>query len=113
MNLNTKYINSEKTVSLFEGSDKVLFIGDSITHGGGYEYFIYIYYITRFPYMKITFKNKGLSGDSTSGAISRFGWDIFEADANKAVIMFGMNDLGRLLHTQSITKENIHVISGY
>lgn len=82
----------------FKDGDTVCFVGDSITHGGGYPAYIMEYYVTRFPKAKINFLNKGISGDSAHGGVKRYEWDILADKPNKASIMMGMNDVGRSLY---------------
>ncbi|MFA7004770.1 MAG: hypothetical protein WC429_12070, partial [Verrucomicrobiia bacterium] len=50
----------------FKDGDRICFIGDSITHGGGFGYHsqIALFYATRFPQMRIGYWNCGISGDS-------------------------------------------------
>lgn len=79
----------------FVDGDRVAFIGDSITHSGSYHAFVYTYYLTRFPDLRVTFYNCGISGDSAGGANARFDWDILPTRPTAATIMLGMNDVGR------------------
>ncbi|MBL8995541.1 MAG: SGNH/GDSL hydrolase family protein, partial [Spirochaetia bacterium] len=79
----------------FREGDRVAFIGDSITHGGIYFAWVNEFYLTRFPSEKIIFINNGISGDTASGANSRFDWDIMTGKPNAAAIMLGMNDVNR------------------
>lgn len=84
----------------FHDGDRVCFIGDSITAGGGYSSQILLFYITRFPGMRLESFNCGISGDVASGGVTRYGWDIATNKPTVAVVMFGMNDVGRLLYTE-------------
>ncbi len=79
----------------FQKGDTVAFIGDSITHGGSYTAQILLYYATRFPDRKFTAYNCGISGDTASGALLRYAWDIEPHHPTVATIMLGMNDVGR------------------
>lgn len=87
-------------VEKFRDGDRVCFIGDSITAGGGYSSQILLFYITRFPGMRVESFNCGISGDVASGGVMRYGWDISPNKPTVAVVMFGMNDVGRLLYTE-------------
>lgn len=75
-------------------------IGDSITHWGHYFAFLNEYYATRYPNANIVLLNKGLSGDSASGVISRLDWDVFNESnslygaCDEITLMIGMNDSG-------------------
>ena len=41
--------NAQKTPSPFQRGDRVVFLGNSITEGGHYHSYIWLYYITHFP----------------------------------------------------------------
>jgi len=84
----------------FKDGDRICFIGDSITHGGGFGYHsqIALFYATRFPQMRIGYWNCGISGDSASGAVRRYTWDIAPHKPTGATLMLGMNDVGRNLY---------------
>ena len=89
-----------KEAVTFKNGDRVCFIGDSITHGGGFGYHsqIVLFYMTRFPETRIGFWNCGISGDSAAGAVKRYGWDIAPHKPTVATIMLGMNDVSRGLY---------------
>ena len=59
-------------VPMFQDGERVCFVGDSITHGGGYHSFVYLYYLTRYPAREIRIWNKGISGDQTYHVLQRF-----------------------------------------
>jgi lysophospholipase L1-like esterase len=82
----------------FRDGDRVCFIGDSITHGGNYHSFIFLFYATRFPERQIEVFNCGISGDSAGGAVRRFDWDIAAHEPTVSTIMLGMNDVNRGLY---------------
>ncbi|MCX6900196.1 MAG: SGNH/GDSL hydrolase family protein [Verrucomicrobia bacterium] len=89
-----------KAAVKFKDGDRVCFIGDSITHGGGFGYHsqIALFYATRFPQMRIGYWNCGISGDSAAGAVKRYVWDIAPHKPTVATIMLGMNDVSRNLY---------------
>ncbi len=80
-------------------------IGDSITHGGSYYAWVYLYYATRFPDQELHVANCGVSGDTTWGTNKRYDWDIVPTSPTTATIMLGMNDVGRNLYGQDETPE--------
>lgn len=82
----------------FQKGDTVCFIGDSITHGGKYQAYVYLYYVTRFPDAEIKMVNCGISGDSAGGACRRLDWDILVHKPTAATVLLGMNDVGRTLY---------------
>jgi len=79
----------------FENGDRVVFFGDSITHGGTYHLYLRDYYYTRYPGKEFTFINRGLSGDSAAGALKRLGADVLPLRPLRVTVHFGMNDIGR------------------
>ena len=79
----------------FEDGDTVVFLGDSITHGGRYHEFIADFYRTRYPARRIRFVNSGIGGDSAIGAQKRLAEDVAEYHPTHVAIHFGMNDIDR------------------
>ncbi len=79
-------------------NDRWLAIGDSITHDGDYPRFIECFYLTRFPTSNFHYANAGISGDTASGGLNRFEWDIAPQKPTVATINFGMNDVSRGLY---------------
>lgn len=79
----------------FKNGDRVVFLGDSITHHGQYMEQIALYYATRFPEADIWFSNSGQSGDVVSGAMRRLERDVFAKKPTVVAVMFGMNDVRR------------------
>lgn len=80
------------SVPTFKQNDRVVFIGDSITHGGRYHADVYLFYATRFPQEPFKIYNCGISGDTAFAANHRFVSDILIHRPNIAAIMLGMND---------------------
>lgn len=82
----------------FEHEDVVVFIGDSITHGGSYHTNLALFYATRFPNKHVKYVNGGISGDTSMGTLARFDRDIAIHQPSVATVMLGMNDVGRYLY---------------
>ena len=78
---------------LFVKGDNWCVIGDSITHGGAYHKYIYLYYATRFPNARFDLFNCGVGGDTATGTLSRMNTDILAHKPTIAIIMLGMNDV--------------------
>ena len=72
--------------------DRWCAVGDSITHGGDWTRFIFLYYVTRFPEKRSQFVNCGIGGDTAPGAVRRFAWDIAPKQPAFVTVMFGVND---------------------
>ncbi len=91
-------VASAEQIEPFKDEHTVVFIGDSITHGGQYHIDLALFYATRFPNKKIQFVNAGISGDTSVGTLKRFEKDIALHQPNVATIMLGMNDVRRELY---------------
>ena len=72
--------------------DRVIFIGDSITHQCLYTQYVEDYFFTRYPNVKIKFRNAGISGDRAQDALDRFDDDIAPFKPTVATVLLGMND---------------------
>ena len=83
-----------RTAEPFQNGDRVVFVGDSITRGGGYHAFVQLFYATRFPDRNIQYFNCGHSGGAAGDTLRRLGWDILAHHPTAATVMFGMNDMG-------------------
>jgi lysophospholipase L1-like esterase len=91
----------------FASGDTVAFVGDSITHGGYYPDYLYLFYATRFPQRKITFFNCGISGDTADGTLKRLDGDVLSHKPTVATIMLGMNDVNRGLYDPANTESDL------
>ncbi|RVU01639.1 hypothetical protein EOD41_06670 [Mucilaginibacter limnophilus] len=79
---------------IFKENDKVIFVGNSITHGGRYHSYIWLYYMTRFPNRRITIMNGGIGGDKISNINNRLEEDVYSKNPSRINLTFGMNDSG-------------------
>ena len=78
-------------------NDRVLFYGDSITSTSKYTNFVETFILTRYPKLKVTYFNAGVSGDTVYGGKSgtidqRLARDFFSFRPTVFTIMLGMND---------------------
>lgn len=78
----------------FKDGDRVAFLGNSITHAGFYESYIWLYYMTHFPDKELKILNAGSGGDVAGQMNARFEEDVLPMDPNIVVLTFGMNDSG-------------------
>jgi len=104
--------------TLFQNNDRWTAVGDSITHGGTYYAWVYLYYATRFPDRKIDFFNAGNSGDDAHGTLQRYDWDIQPHKSTVASIMLGMNDVRREIYgdmplTNQLRDQRTYILEGY
>lgn len=69
-------------------------MGNSITDGGHYHSYIWLYYMTHFPNMNIRVFNAGIGGDIAAQINSRMESDVFIHKPTVITLTFGMNDTG-------------------
>lgn len=55
-------IQAQKLPTPFQKGDRVVFLGNSITEGGHYHSYIWLYYVTRFPESRIHVYSAGTGG---------------------------------------------------
>lgn len=89
-----RFSQAQDPIPQFKKGERVVFVGNSITHGGHYHSFIWLYYMTRFPEMPITVINAGIGGDTASDIRERLDDDIFCNNPTYLTMTFGMNDVG-------------------
>lgn len=83
-----------QTVAPFKAGDRVVFVGNSITDGGHYHSYIWLYYMTHFPNMRITCFNAGVGGDVIGQIADRFDADVLSRKPTVLTLTWGMNDSG-------------------
>jgi lysophospholipase L1-like esterase len=83
-----------QTVAPFKAGDRVAFVGNSITDGGHYHSYIWLYYMTHFPNMRITCFNTGIGGDAIGQIADRFDVDVLSKKPTVLTLSWGMNDSG-------------------
>ena len=84
----------ESKTEPFKEGEKILFLGDSITHGGWYVAQLQYIWQLRNPGKRATFVNCGICGNTAASGLSRFDWDVAPEKPDRVFIMFGMNDVG-------------------
>jgi lysophospholipase L1-like esterase len=96
-------------VPLFKNNARVLFQGDSITDGNrgrnedpnhilghGYCFIIAAQYGARFPERKLTFLNRGISGNKVTDLAARWQKDTLDLKPDVLSILIGINDSGHI-----------------
>lgn len=83
-----------QTVSPFKDGDRAVFLGNSITDGGHYHSYIWLYYMTRFPYAEVKVFNAGIGGNTAGDMYARLDGDVFAKKPTVLMVTFGMNDTG-------------------
>lgn len=76
----------------FPTGGTVCYVGDSITHGGGYMRNITLFYATRYPEDFLNFYNLGISGDTVGHVNKRMKTDVLAVKPAVATLMIGMNN---------------------
>jgi alpha-galactosidase len=79
----------------FDPGERAAFLGDSITHGGGYVFYLQLFQELRAHGTGARAMNVGISGDTAGGGIARWDWDVLSQKPDSVFVMFGMNDVGR------------------
>jgi len=82
-------------VSRFRPNERVVFLGDSITHGGKFVGALQLFAALRHPGWNVRCLFYGIGGDTAGGGLNRWDWDVLPAKPDRAFVMFGMNDVGR------------------
>lgn len=77
-----------------DDGERVVFLGDSITHHGRYMRIITDYLLTRWPEKKFEFWSAGVGGDTSHGCLGRIAEDVDARHPTMITVMFGMNDVG-------------------
>lgn len=83
-----------QTIQPFKAGDRVVFTGNSITDGGHYHSYIWLYYLTHFPNRRMQFFNAGIGGDVSRQMYERLDGDVFAHKPTVVTLTFGMNDTG-------------------
>lgn len=78
----------------FHQGERVVYCGDSITEGGRYYSYIWLYYMTRFPETRMWMANAGIGGDTVHNIEDRFKGDVLDKKPTVLTVTFGMNDTG-------------------
>lgn len=92
---NAAALDDGRLAAPFANNEKVVFFGDSITHGGKYHGYLQLLQALRAPTSNVRVINGGVSGDSAGGGLIRWEWDIKPMGATTYFLMMGMNDVGR------------------
>ena len=98
-------LQAQTAIPWFEKGERVVFVGNSITHGGHYHSFIWLYYMTRFPDQPITIMNAGIGGESAWDIKDRLDYDVFDRKPTYVTLTFGMNDTGYDVYMKDNAKE--------
>lgn len=96
---------SAQEIKPFREGERAVFLGNSITDGGHYHSYIWLYYMTRFPDMPIMIYNGGIGGDTAFDMNKRLDNDIFSKNPTSLMVTFGMNDSGYFEYNGDNAKE--------
>lgn len=81
-------------IAPFKEGDRAVFLGNSITDGGHYHSYIWLYYMTRLPYMDVRVYNAGIGGETAGDMFKRLDGDVLSKRPTVLTVTFGMNDTG-------------------
>lgn len=98
-------LQAQTSVPRFEKGERVVFVGNSITHAGHYHSFIWLYYMTRFPDKPVTIMNAGIGGESAWDIKDRLDYDVFNKKPTYVALTFGMNDTGYDIYMKDNARE--------
>jgi len=84
-----------RPVAPFRDGERVVFLGDSITHGGRYVGNLQLFWDARHPGSNVILMCAGVSGDTAGGGLSRLDWDVLARKPDRVFVLFGMNDVSR------------------
>jgi len=89
----------------FQGGQKILFIGDSITDcgrrenaaplGDGYVSMVNNFVLARYPELKLSVINRGIGGDTTRNLAARWQRDVIDEVPDWLSVGIGINDVWR------------------
>lgn len=89
----------------FEQHQKVLFAGDSITdcgrrdrampYGDGYVSLVRAFVTARYPYLGLTWENRGIGGDTVRHLAERWQADVIAEQPDWLAVKIGINDVWR------------------
>lgn len=94
-----------QVVTPFKEGERAVFLGNSITDGGHYHSYIWLYYMTRYPNMNLRIFNGGIGGDTAFDMNKRLDGDIFCLQPTVLMVTFGMNDSGYFEYNGDKPKE--------
>lgn len=81
-------------ITPFKAGERAVFLGNSITDGGRYHSYIWLYYMTRFPDRPLQLFNAGIGGDCVDQMYRRLDGDVLSKNPTSLIVTFGMNDSG-------------------
>ncbi|MGF7081578.1 SGNH/GDSL hydrolase family protein [Mucilaginibacter sp. UYCu711] len=87
-------LTGAQSIRPFQQGDRVVFTGNSITDGGHYHSYIWLYYMTHFPNVRFRVFNAGIGGDVAQQIYDRLDSDVFAHKPTMVTLTFGMNDTG-------------------
>jgi len=96
------FAKAQQTIKPFKAGDRIVFVGNSITDGGHYHSYIWLYYMTHFPNTRIDIFNAGIGGDVSKQIYERLDDDVFSHKPTVVTLTFGMNDTGYAYTTGAV-----------
>jgi len=98
----------------FNKNERVVFLGDSITHCNSFINYIYKYYSKHEKDRKVRFYNAGIAGARIDVGLRFYDEDFMKFNPTTVVMMYGMNDSFRYALSFKDEKEKISTLNkGY
>lgn len=105
MMFSTFVLAAVAALSPIRDGERIVYFGDSITHGGWQTDFTQLYCALRRPGAGIRVYNCGIGGDAAGGAKRRVKPDVAVYRPDRVFLMLGMNDAGLYVYRQEETPE--------
>ncbi len=88
------FSRAEEPALKLKDNDVWVMAGDSITAQRLHTNYIEAYYRTRYPSLKLHFRNSGISGNRADNVLARFDYDVAAWKPTIVSVELGMNDVG-------------------
>lgn len=93
------------------GKNRIVFVGDSITQGGGqyggYVWLLQRYLNTLYPQQKLEMISSGVSGNTSAQLSERFQRDVLDKKPDLVIINVGINDVLQSFQTPTQARPNL------
>src|SRR5512139_2711418 len=99
------WVPTREKALIFQAGQRVLFIGDSITdcdrrflaapYGDGYMNLVRAFVTARHPQVRLTWLNRGVSGDTVRDLARRWEHDVLALQPDWLSVLIGINDIWR------------------
>lgn len=92
---NPTNVPKKPQIAPLKAGERVVFLGDSLTHCGNYIAYLQLFQEMRHPHSGVRFDGAGWSGESIPHVYGRWPWYGRNFKPDRVIFMFGCNDLAR------------------